>query len=383
MPGTQRRASREEVVRACLRRGKDYIPPGTRRSVICLETGAVYSSQAGAARALGLSRESVRDSCKAANNSKYQRYRVRSSCVYHFRICEPTCKNDSQIWKPVQMVGGMFEVSDGGQVRRASTGQILSGFTGTAGHVFVSFHVDQMYCDFDVGRLVAEAFMPEHDPDACVVHVDGDIGNNRLDNLRWATRKEVMNAPETKAKISLASHVSERVLAYRASPKAEAVRQAFKAYGKSIRKKVICEETGVVYDSVADAAKAAGVKRCVVVGSCKMTASRFSVREQAGKPVLHFRWYDPDDPESYKQRHIATAQDFKDRVAHIRRPVRCLETGTVYESLTAAAEALGMGVSNMSRMCRHGNPAFVHYVRKGKVLYHFRYADEAQTGSTH
>lgn len=60
----------------------------------------------------------------------------------------------------------------------------------------------------------------------------------------------------------------------------------------------------------------------------------------------------------------------------MRRPVCCVETGVVYESVSAAAEAFGKYTSNLSRMCKQTDRDFACYFRKGKIVYHFRYADE-------
>ena len=50
---------------------------------------------------------------------------------------------------------------------------------------------------FKIARLVCEAF---HGPPpfelAVVMHVDDDPANNRPDNLKWATQKENLNAPQ-------------------------------------------------------------------------------------------------------------------------------------------------------------------------------------------
>lgn len=378
MPGKQHHVTRSEFIKTCLEKGKAYVPYGTKRAVICVETGVVYKSQQDAARALGMLAECVRDSCeRSVTDTKDKHYSYRGKVVYHFRYHETPHADDDHTWKPIALFGGMFEASEMGQIRRASTGHLVKSCVNkVTGQVSVRLVVAGMTHHFSVGPLVADAFMPEHAADAVAMHIDGDITNNRLSNLRWGTMKDVANTPSMKAKISLSQRNSERVLAYRNSPRAVAIRQAFKEYGKSIRKQVICEETGVIYDSIAAAAKAAGVNRCTVVDSCKRTGSRFSVREKNGKSVLHFRWYNPDDPESHKQRHIATPQDYLGRVAHMRRPVRCVETGVVYESVSAAAEAFGKCTSNLSRMCKQSDRDFACYFRKGKVVYHFRYADE-------
>ena len=112
----------------------------------------------------------------------------------------------SERWLPVVGYENIYEVSDHGRIwsvkrkvkggrgkPRTAGGRILRGGAAQSGHRTVSlahpWHGHKMYL---VHRLVLEAFVgpcPEG-MEAC--HWDDNPANNRLDNLRWATRHENM-----------------------------------------------------------------------------------------------------------------------------------------------------------------------------------------------
>lgn len=112
----------------------------------------------------------------------------------------------NEVWKPVVGREGLYEVSDRGQVRsldrylRAACGgsRLHRGRTLKSRAVNRSskyLRVSLGGADKPVYRsvhvLVLEAFVgprPTPNHDAC--HGDGDPLNNRLENLRWATKSE-------------------------------------------------------------------------------------------------------------------------------------------------------------------------------------------------
>lgn len=80
-----------------------------------------------------------------------------------------------------------------------------------------------------VNRLVAKAFIPNPDNLDTVLHIDGDISNNCVENLQWISGKDFRTHYHNKGNMG----------------------------GK---KKVLCVETGIVYNSLQEAACAMGLK---------------------------------------------------------------------------------------------------------------------------
>lgn len=109
-------------------------------------------------------------------------------------------------WRPVVGYEGLYEVSDHGRVysaprtvvttrgSRKLPGRILAGSKLVSGHrtVFLTIPLSGSTKTVLVHRLVLEAFVgPCPDGQECC-HWDDDPTNNRLENLRWATRSENM-----------------------------------------------------------------------------------------------------------------------------------------------------------------------------------------------
>ena len=101
-----------------------------------------------------------------------------------------------EIWKTIAGFGGMYDVSDrgnvrswksGNQPRRADEYHLLTPAIDEMGRKSVSLHHFGKEKRRRVHRLVLLAFVGPCPPGHEVCHNDGDASNNRLSNLRWDT----------------------------------------------------------------------------------------------------------------------------------------------------------------------------------------------------
>lgn len=106
-------------------------------------------------------------------------------------------------WLPVVGYEGYYEVSDMGCVRsldrivrlsdgrdRPMKGRHLALSPHPKGYATVKLSVDGIRYTAMVHRLVLDAFVGPRPDGMEVCHNDGDPSNNRLDNLRYASRSE-------------------------------------------------------------------------------------------------------------------------------------------------------------------------------------------------
>ena len=133
-------------------------------------------------------------------------------------------------WKPIKGYRN-YEVSNLGRVRNTDTNRIRCQQKRKSGYVKVSLYKNNIEHTYDVHRLVAEAFVPNPKNFPEVNHKHGNKADNRASELEWTTRHDNMRHA-----ISTGLFV----------PKAP----------EPIRKPIRIIETGEVFASISDCAKA-------------------------------------------------------------------------------------------------------------------------------
>lgn len=105
-------------------------------------------------------------------------------------------------WKDIESKIGFYQVSNLGRTRsldrivtysngqkRFYKGMILKTTDGNGKH-YPLVRLGHNETTTNVHRLVAQAFIPNPENKPCVNHIDGNITNNRVDNLEWVTYSE-------------------------------------------------------------------------------------------------------------------------------------------------------------------------------------------------
>lgn len=93
------------------------------------------------------------------------------------------------------VLNGRYEVHSDGRVYKINDdGSKVPAKTfprGTRGYQVISVYENRKQTAYQVSRLVAEAFLPNPDKLPMVVHKNGEPSDNRVENLKWSSHREL------------------------------------------------------------------------------------------------------------------------------------------------------------------------------------------------
>ena len=100
-----------------------------------------------------------------------------------------------EIWHDIEGYEGLYQISNKGRVKSLYKGseRILKPRLNSSGYYFITLCNDSVSKQFQLHRLVAQAFIPNLYNKPQVNHLDENKLNNCVNNLEWVTAKENNN----------------------------------------------------------------------------------------------------------------------------------------------------------------------------------------------
>lgn len=184
-----------------------------------------------------------------------------------------------EVWKDIKDYEGLYQISNLGRVKslkyRKSNKERILILNGAAkhGYYMVGLCKNHKRKYVTVHRLVAEAFIPNPDNKPQINHKDENRRNNCVDNLEWVTAKENLNYGSHNEKMTYTMH-------------------------KVLSNQVLCVETGLVYNSMKEAARKTGISVSGICLACK----NHPIKDSRGY------WYTPKTASGYHWKIISKAK---------------------------------------------------------------------------
>ena len=101
-----------------------------------------------------------------------------------------------EVWKKIEGYED-YMVSNLGNVKNIKTEKILKPYLNNHNYLMITFTKDKISKVYLLHRLVAINFIANPENKGCVKHKDGNINNNKVDNLEWFEYSErVKNFPK-------------------------------------------------------------------------------------------------------------------------------------------------------------------------------------------
>lgn len=205
---------------------------------------------------------------------------------------------EEEEWRPVIGYEELYAVSSNGRIKNRR-GMILKGLPDTKNYLRVCLYkkIDGklMHEWLFIHRLVAIAFIDNPDSKPEIDHIDGDIHNNGISNLRWATHKENIHNENTFPKVL--AHIKRinddptihaKSVTTQSTPEARSKASKLK---NAVKKRVRCKETGEEFDSMHEAARVKGITYKAILHSCqRMTQDDKQVKTINNKTIYHFEY---------------------------------------------------------------------------------------------